>query len=319
MKENRPFLRNPDGVRQQKSNDKLVLSTLQLIQEFKKKHGGIKEIKELQNQLIISSVKIDNDENNKSLPIPAPMEVSSTTNTFQIDLSIKQEPIIEIKEEPSELKLELKEEDEANASDILGLLCHEEDLSNSSDSSLSRLPAFCANRFFDGNRFVSRSELLESKLKNGQRKRERRPHEWAAAIQKKLRNHGQQYRSVKGNVVAARKLGMPCNCRKNCGAKISENNRVANFKQYWEIESHVDKRKFLTNHIKLLKPKRALTKNRIFSRIMHHFLDVVNYDGSTEKIRVCKKMFCSTFAISNSVISNAFKILSKDHEMFFEH
>lgn len=252
-------------MRPQKINDKLVYSTVQLIQKFMKKHGGIKEIKESQHQLIISSVKIED-----VLLSTPPVEVSSTTNTFhQIDLGIKQEPIIEIKEEPSELKIELKEEDEANASDILGLLCQEEDVSNSSDSSLSRLPAFCANRFFDGNRFVSKSELLESKLKNSQRKRERRPEFWAAAIQKKLRNHGQQYRSVKGNVVAARKLGMPCKCRKLCGAKISENNRVANFKQYWEIESHVDKRKFLIDHIKLLKPKRALTKNRIFSRIMH--------------------------------------------------
>lgn len=299
--------------KQHKLSDKCVFSTMQIVQEFIKKNGQVKEIKELENQLIISSVKLP-DQSLSTSP-----EVTSTT--FQEDLSsIKQEPLSDgdFKEELKELKIELKEEDE-DAAEILGISNMEEEVENSSDSSLSRLPAFCANRFFDGNRFVSRSEYLESKAKAGNKKlRERRPEFWAAAIQKKLRNHGQQYRSVKGNLVPARKIGPSCNCRKNCGCRISENNRLINFKRYWQLEG-IEKRKFIIEHIKLLKPKRALTKTRIFSRIMHHYLDVVNYDGSVEQIRVCKKMFCSTFAISNSVISNAFKIISKDLEKNFEH
>lgn len=291
-----------------KINDKLVHSTVQLIQEFVKKNGGIEDIKEVGKQLIISSVKLDH-------PASAG-EVSSTT--FHDGLSIKEEPLVEVKEEPVEVKIELNEDDEADITDILGLSAHEEDLTNSSDSSLSKLPAFCANRFFDGNRFVSRAEYLEAKLKGQQKKRERRPEFWAAAVQKKLRSHGQQYRSVKGNIVPARKLGLPCDCRKNCGARISENNRLTNFKNYWNLENASEKRKFIIDHVKLLRPKRALTKTRIFSRIMHHFLDVANSDGSTEQIKVCKKMFCSTFAISNTVISNAFKLLNKEQEKFFE-
>lgn len=306
---------NPDSRRyhasHMKISDKLVYSTVQLIQEFIKKNGRVEDIKEVENQLIISSVKLDHQPS-----LPGSVEVSSTT--FHDGISIKQEPLVELKEEPVEVKLELSEDNEVDIADILGLSANEEDLTNSSDCSLSKLPAFCANRFFDGNRFVSRTEYLEAKLKGQQKKRERRPEFWAAAVQKKLRSHGQQYRSVKGNIVPARKLGLPCNCRKNCGAKISENNRLTNFKNYWQLDCASGKRKFIIDHVKLLRPKRALTKTRIFSRIMHHYLDVVNYDGSTDQIKVCKKMFCSTFAISNTVISNAFKLINKEQEKFFE-
>lgn len=265
------------------------------------KNGAIQEVKEDGPHLILSTLA------------KQPESVTSTTNTFQdTNLSIKLEPedAIEIKKEPIELKIELKEEDEeVDVNAFLGLV--EE---NSSDSSLSRLPAY--NRFFDGNRFISRSEYIESKLKINQKKRERRPEFWASTVQKKLRNLGKQYRSAKGHLVAAREIGLPCDCRKNCSAKISENNRNLNFKRYWEIENVNEKRKFLVNHIKLSKPKRALVKKRVYSRIMHHFLDVYNYDGSCEQIRVCKKMFCSTLAISNSFISNSFKVISNDEKIF---
>jgi hypothetical protein len=267
----------------------------------KKKGAAIVDVKEDGPHLILSTVKLSQAEN-----------VSSTTTiTFQdTNLSIKKEPQeeIEIKKEPIELKIELREESEVDVNSFLGLI--EE---NSSDSSLSRLPAY--NRFFDGNRFISRSEYIESKLKISQKKRERRPEFWQSTVQKKLRNLGQQYRSIKGHLVPARKVGDPCDCRKNCATKINENNRNMNFKRYWEIENVNEKRKFLVEHIKLSKPKRALVKKRVYSRIMHHFLDVFNYDGSCEQIRVCKKMFCSTLSISNSFISNSFKVLSKEKNL----
>lgn len=275
-------------------SDKLVISTVQLIQEFLKKNGGIREIRTHNNQLIISAIKIENDEQLKTV------EVTSTTNTntFQNDITC-------IKKEPSLKEIEIKEE-----------FVEFNEKNETSNNILSKLPAFCSNRFYDGNRFVSRTEYLQSRLKRNQTKRQRNPETWASSVQKKLRIQGQQYRSVKGNIVPARKVGLPCNCRMKCSGKISENNRRINFKRYWDLETAVEKRKYLCEHIKLLKPKRALTKARIFSRIMHHFLDVFNCDGSIEKLRVCKKMFCSTFDISNSVITNSFKLLLKRNECF---
>lgn len=296
-------------------DDKIVYSIVQIVQNYIRKHA-VQDIKE--------------DESAKQLIITAKNHfqqdelVSSSTNAFHdktsnnsdsgsfnsSSSSIKQEPmenLIEIKNEP----LEIKEEGEAD--EILGLNIDfssslEESSTNSSDNSLSKLPAFAHDRIFDGNRFISRSELLLRKSKKDQmKKREKRPDSWASAIQKKLRNTGQSYRSAKGYVVAAKCLGPPCNCRKDCANKVNECNRLLNFKKYWKLESVNDKKQFILDHIRLVRPKRALTKARAFSRIMHHFLSVSNYDGSCEKVKVCKKMFCQTLNISNSVITNAFK------------
>lgn len=297
-------------------DNSIVYTTVQIVKNYIKKYS-VQEIKENEStkELIIRPRKKSNEDE----------QVSSSTsiNAFQIqgrnndDSSIKDEPVdvniikaedVEVKIEPVEIK------EEGLAGDILGIdleefTSQEENTSSSSDNSLSRLPAFCEDRIFDGNRFVSRSEIIQRKSSKEQhKKRARRPDLWAATIQKKLRTLGQPYRSVKGYLVAAKTVGPPCNCKKDCSNKVNESNRSLNFKEYWRLECINDKKKFILNHIKLVRPQRALTKNRAYSRIMHHYLDVLNYDGSTEQIKVCKKMFCQTLNISNSVITNAFKI-----------
>ncbi|KAG5671357.1 hypothetical protein PVAND_001558 [Polypedilum vanderplanki] len=304
-------------------DDKIVYSTLKIVENYIKKYA-IQEIRQIESsmQLIIMPrhKQQQQDENQVSSSTTAFQDKinSSNSDNTTSSISIKQEPIenlVEIKIEP----LEIKEEGEAD--EILGLdlddftSSHEES-TNSSDNSLSKLPAFCNDRIFDGNRFISKTELLLRKSKKDQlKKREKRPDSWASAIQKRLRTTGQQYRSVKGYVVAAKCLGPPCNCRKDCSHKINESNRLYNFKQYWKLESINDKKKFILDHIRLVRPKRALTKSRAFSRIMHHYLSVCNYDGSVEQIKVCKKMFCQTLNISNSVITNAFKAKEQYFEM----
>lgn len=297
----------------QDRSESVIFTTVQIVKNYIKKYSvqQIKEDESAKQLIIIPREKstINEDELVSS---------STSINAFQgqnenDNSSIKQEPMdvkaenIEIKVEP----LEIKEEGEAG--DILGLDLEEftsqEESTSSSDNSLSRLPAFCEDRIFDGNRFVSRSEIIQRKSSKEQhKKRARQPDLWACQVQKKLRNLGQQYRSVKGYVVAAKSLGPPCNCKKDCANKVNETNRLLNFKEYWRLECINDKKKFILNHIKLVRPQRALTKTRAYSRIMHHYLDVSNYDGSIEQIKVCKKMFCQTLNISNSVITNAFKI-----------
>lgn len=290
-------------------DENLIYSTVQIVKNFIKKHAvhQIKEDESGKQLIIMSGENLSRDEEQ--------LVSSSTTtmNAFQQIVSIKREPIVEIKIEP----LEIKEEGEAD--EILGLnldfTSNEELTNSSSDNSLSKLPAFCNDRIFDGNRFVLRSEILQRKSKKELKKRERRPEFWASSIQKKLKNTGQQYRSAKGYVVAAKSMGTPCNCRKDCTNKINESNRLINFKHYWKFESVNDKKKFIMDHITLVRPKRALSKSRAFSRIMHHYLDVTNSDGTIEQIKVCKKMFCNTLNISNSVLTNAFKIKDQYFEM----
>lgn len=291
-------------------SDSIVFTTVQIVKRYIRKYS-VEQIQEDESakRLIIFSSSMRGEQPEDEL-----VTSSTSINAFQGQRespSIKQEKIenVEIKVEPLELK------EEGIAGDILGLdidefsLSTEDNSTSSSENSLSRLPAFCEDRIFDGNRFVSRSEIIERKsCKEQHKKRARRPDLWAATVQKKLRNLGQQYRSIKGYVVAAKSVGPPCDCKKNCATKVNETNRLTNFKEYWSLECINDKKKFILNHIRLVRPQRALTKTRAYSRIMHHFLDVLNYDGSTEQVKVCKKMFCQTLNISNSVITNAFKI-----------
>lgn len=113
-------------------------------------------------------------------------------------------------------------------------------------------------------------------------------------------------------------MGPPCVCRQECGTKVNEKNRLLNFSNYWSLDNIVKKRKFIFDHIKLERPMRAMTKSRAFSRLILHFLDVVNGDGSIEQIKVCKTMFLSTFDISNTVITTTVKLNNQYFESAVE-
>jgi hypothetical protein len=279
-------LRELDG----QISDPTVYSTLQIVRNFIDKHS-ITEIKEEEDCLIIK---------------PKP---KATPTSFQ-SVSIKQETVevklepIEIKEDPDvdlpflEFVRSFGESAASNGSS--------EELTTSSESSLSRLPAFQESTYFDGDKFVLRSEIPPKKLKEA-KKRQRKPELWATNVQKKLRNAGQRYRSAKGYIVEARQMGAPCSCRQQCGTKVNEKNRLNNFTNYWGLGDIVRKRKFI-EHIKLERPMRAMTKSRAFSRLILHYLDVVNNDGSVDKIKVCKTMFLSTLDISNTVITTTVKL-----------
>lgn len=274
-------------------NDPTVYKTVQIIRNFIDKHS-ISEIEE--------------EENENCLIIKPKPKVTPTS--FQESISIKQE-LIEVKLEP----IEMKEDPDADlpflqfvrsfgqsASNVSS-----EELTTSSESSLSRLPAFQESTYFDGDKFVLRSEIPPKKLKEA-KKRQRKPELWATNVQKKLRNAGQRYRSAKGYIVEARHMGSPCNCRQQCGTKVNEKNRLNNFNNYWALDDIVRKRKFIFDHIKLEKPMRAMTKSRAFSRLILHFLSVVNNDGTSERIKVCKTMFLNTLDISNTVITTTVKL-----------
>lgn len=279
-----------------KNKNQVVLSMSQIIRSFIER-CSISEISELivnetESKLTISS------------------KLHSASNAFQESFSIKNE-LNEIKSEPVEVKVDhdglsflhfiTSLEEKAVSSD---------DLTNSSEGSVSRLPAFEESTYFDGDKFVLRSEVPPKKLKES-KKRERKPDFWATNVQKKLRVCGKEYRSAKGYIVEARSMGSPCNCRKDCANKVNEKNRLMNFKSYWNLDETAKKRKFISDHIKLERPMRALKKSRAFSRLILHYLDVINADGSVEQIKVCKKMFLNTFDISNTTVTTTLKLNSQ--------
>lgn len=272
--------------------DQNIEKTLKMVKDFISKHADA-EITVDEQKLVIT-------------PKPNP-----PTNAFQDLVSIKSEPM-EIKLEPFSAKHEAD-------LPFLHYISHfgdsgsSEELTNSSEGSLSRLPAFEENTYFDGDKFVLRSEMPPKRLKEA-KKRQRKPEMWASNIQKKLRNTGKRYRSSKGYIVEARSMAAPCSCRQECSAKVNEKNRLMNFSSYWKLDDISKKRKFIVDHIKLEKPMRALKKSRALSRLILHFLDVSNSDGSTEQIKVCKTMFLNTLDISNTVITTTVKLSNQYFE-----
>lgn len=270
--------------------DKVVYNTVQIVRRYVEKFS-IAEIKEY--------------ETDKKLVITP----ASTSQTFHNrSISIKSEPM-EIKIEP--IDVHVKEEREVDTLFFKTFTDSSEELTNSStEVSLSRLPAFEESTYFDGDKFVLRSKVPPKKLKEP-KKRQRKPELWATNVQKKLRNSGKRYRSAKGYIVEARSMAAPCSCRQDCGSKVNEKNRLMNFSRYWELGETTRKRKFIFDHIKLERPMRAMNKSRALSRLIIHFLDVMNSDGTIDKVRVCKTMFLNTFDISNTVVMTAVKLNSQ--------
>lgn len=287
------FKRRSEEVRSAQT----VHIAVQMVRNYVAKHATV-EVKEVNDKLVIS-------------PKPNP---AAARSVFHNTISIKQE-VMDIKMEPFDVQI--KEDPDADLPFLNFIRSFgesiSEELTNSSEGSVSRLPAFEASTYFDGDRFVLRSEVPPKQLKDA-KKRQRKPENWATNIQKKLRNAGQRYRSAKGYIVEARTMGAPCTCRKECGTKVNEKNRLMNFSNYWRLEDVSIKRKFILDHIKLERPMRAMTKSRAFSRLILHFLDVINSDGSIEQIKVCKTMFLNTFDISNTVITTTVKL----HSQYFD-
>jgi len=286
------------------TDDKTVYSTVQIVRNFIARHS-LTEIKEHETEmkLVITSK-----------PKIPPVTTSSPT-TFQESISIKSEPM-EIKLEPIEIQIKEDPDAEMPFLDFLRTFGDSsEELTNSSEGSMSRLPAFEESTYFDGDKFVLRSEVPPKKLKEP-KKRQRKPELWATNVQKKLRNAGQRYRSAKGYIVEARSMAGPCSCRQECATKVNEKNRLMNFNHYWNLDEVCKKRHFISEHIKLERPMRAMKKARALSRLILHYLDVTNSDGSIEQIKVCKKMFLNTLDISNSVITTTVKL---NNQQYFEN
>lgn len=285
-------------------SDSVVYKTVQIVRSYIARHS-ILDIKEDEtDQRLIITPK----------PKTTPVPVQATPNAFHEAISIKSEPM-EIKLEP--IDLQIKEDPDADLPflDFIRTFGDSsEELTNSSEGSLSRLPAFEASTYFNGDKFVLRSEVPPKKLKEA-KKRQRKPELWATNIQKKLRNAGKRYRSAKGYIVEARSMAGPCVCRKECGAKVNEKNRLMNFSNYWSLDEVHKKRKFISDHIKLERPMRAMKKSRAFSRLILHYLDVINSDGTIEQIKVCKTMFLNTLDISNTVITTTVKL----NNQYFEN
>ena len=131
-------------------------------------------------------------------------------------------------------------------------------------------------------------------------KRTRNEESWERNVRKRLRLKGEAYKSVRGKQVGAKVVKkVDCSkCKFMCSSKISEDQRLALNKQYWDLDSYEKKIGFLVKHVETYTPKRKITGRKAFSR---RYMFEVNKVG----VRVCKDFFQSTLHISESTISTA--------------
>lgn len=148
-------------------------------------------------------------------------------------------------------------------------------------------------------------ENTTEKTQNKGKKRTRNVDAWKHNVRKQLTLSGQSYISKKGKLVPAKVIGEACsNCLYKCTDKITEEQRQKLHSMYWDPLRNWDlKRQFIvalvTEH-QIKRTAKATTKNRARSLRYSFKID-------EEKIRVCKKFFCNTLSISESVVFTALK------------
>ncbi|XP_072944630.1 uncharacterized protein [Epargyreus clarus] len=139
--------------------------------------------------------------------------------------------------------------------------------------------------------------------KNKGRKRTRNPHSWKKNIAKKLRNSGNEYRSLKtGKTVQARKIGPCCSekCRLACSSNFSQEKRIEIFNSYWGLGSVERHRDFLNSCIRPLEiASRRIKTYRRYPRQGNSAFYLLN-DGNS--VWVCKTFLINTLGISPRTI-----------------
>jgi hypothetical protein len=174
--------------------------------------------------------------------------------------------------------------------------------SSSSSTSSSSSSSSSSSASSSDNEAVNDQEAMSSPKKRG-RKRTRNPNGWKKNIAKKLRNSGNEYKSIKtGKIVQAKKVGAPCtdNCRLACSSNFTQEKRVQIFNCYWELGSIERHRDFLSSCVRPLEiASRRIKTNRRYPRQGNSAFYLLN-DG--QSFRVCKTFLISTLGISPRTI-----------------
>ncbi|XP_049693296.2 uncharacterized protein LOC126053898 [Helicoverpa armigera] len=173
--------------------------------------------------------------------------------------------------------------------------------SSSSSSNSSSSSSSSSSDSSSENEAVDNQEPTSSKKRG--RKRSRNPNGWKKNIAKKLRNSGNEYRSIKtGKTVQAKKIGPPCSdkCRLACSSHFTQEKRIQIFNSYWELGSIERHRDFLNSCIRPLEiASRRINTNRRYPRQGNSAFYLLN-DG--QSVRVCKTFLINTLGISPRTI-----------------
>ncbi|XP_077417655.1 uncharacterized protein LOC144048992 isoform X2 [Vanacampus margaritifer] len=143
------------------------------------------------------------------------------------------------------------------------------------------------------------------------KKRKCRPHEGLRSQMKAARNRGEAYVNTRGLAVPEKNpLALPRHlCRHKCSQRVSEEERRAIFRQFWDLGNFELQNAFICASVKLLdirrrRPRRqerdeTRPKNRTYSR--KYSLSA----GRADAAEVCKTFFLATLCISNGRVDRA--------------
>ncbi|CAH0723936.1 unnamed protein product, partial [Brenthis ino] len=164
---------------------------------------------------------------------------------------------------------------------------------------------------------VNNNAVEDSSTPSNIRKRTLNPQAWADVKRKKLLNSGKKYRSRTGRIVKERIMGPTCNCKFQCGTKISEDERIRFFKKFWELGDREKQWlwivKYTKKHNKLRTTlQRKLMYNRQYTYRYYLPIDKKG-DVIKAKVNVCKIMFQNTLNIGNSMVKTAWEKYDSDN------
>lgn len=280
------------------NEEPLVMHTLDIVKSFIDKHP--------------CSIAEDDDERRLVIErIGSVSEVTVVENIKEESLKLPEPEILMMKEETVEEIVEdynAFEEDEADEIEQDFDAPEDEEMT---EQDLNIEEKSTTDRFvLDNVEFVERTpEYLINAYKPSEKaSRPKDPDNWIRNRQRNARARGEEYTTVSGKVIAAKRMQSPCkeSCRFKCRTKISAEDRQRNFDNYWQLASFILQRKFIYEHHKTspIQRRRFRTeggKPREYSS--HYFLDKFSGDGSVEQVQVCEKMFLKTFDICRNIVA----------------
>jgi hypothetical protein len=119
------------------------------------------------------------------------------------------------------------------------------------------------------------------------------------------RNHGEEYQSEGGKIVAARKLKDLVECRKKCKERFCDSDRQCIFNEYWSLGSHSKRMSFISS---LITSDEKNSEKKKIKDVKKQKMRLISYkyflkiNGQMHEI--CKVCFLATFDESKKFVEN---------------
>lgn len=125
-------------------------------------------------------------------------------------------------------------------------------------------------------------------------------------MRKVNRNMGKEYKTVKGKIVEARKLKpLRENCRTQCKNILSENVRMAIFREYWALGNHDRRVSFIAGLVGVQETK--INRKKQEGKPTKNRTNTYSYKFCVqgEEKKVCKTCFCNTLGETEKFVTCA--------------